>query len=224
MNPFYVILIVLASVLLAYHVLLRPKILRRGATKNEAGSTLPGDEIAPRKPFRSTMATNISATPEEIWPWLVQVGWGKAAFYSYNWIEALLRMDLHNADHIHQEWQDLYVGDAMLMSHPRRKHLFPLTRVDSIKFPRELVFAIYGPQDADTKPSGAWSFILEPIDGNKTRLLSRLQVSPSSFMGRIIFYFFMEPAHFIMQQGMFTGLKKRLYQPPKVELPGHIAA
>ena len=210
MNILYIILAILGGVLIIYHFVVRPRILRRGATKNEAKRSLPGDNITPPKPFRSTMATTINATPEEIWPWLVQVGWGKAAFYSYNRIEALFGMDLHNADYINPEWQDLKVGDTMWMSHPRLKYLFPITKVNNIKSPEELVFAIYGPEGANTKPSGAWSFILEPVDENNTRLFSRLQVSTPSIIGKMIFYFFMEPAHFFMQQGMFEGLKKRL--------------
>ena len=224
MNAFYLTLIVIAGVMVIYHFVIRPKILRRGATKNEASRKLPGDEITPRKPFRSTMATNLNASAKDIWPWLVQMGWGKAAFYSYNRIESLLGMDLHNADHIHPEWQDLNVGDTMWMSHPRRKNLFPITRVEKIQSPKELVFAIYGPEDADTKPSGAWSFILEPIDENNTRLFSRLQVSPSTLSGKIIFYFFMEPAHFFMQRGMFEGLRKRLVPLSKVKFADQITA
>lgn len=112
----------------AYHFLIRPRILRRGATNEEVNSVLPGDEIPPPRPFRSTMATTVAATPEEIWPWLTQVGWGRGAFYSYNRIEALLGMDLHNADRIHPEWQDLEIGETMWMSHPRLKYLFPRPR------------------------------------------------------------------------------------------------
>ena len=141
---------------------------------------------------------------------MVQVGWNKAAFYSYNRIESWLGMDLHNADHIHPEWQRLEIGDTMWMSHPRRKYLFPQTKANRIEPFEALVFAIYGPEGTHNPPSGAWSFILDPIDDHSTRLLSRLQVSTPSIIGKLIFYGFMEPAHFVMQQGMFKGLKQRL--------------
>ena len=194
----------------SYHYLIRPRILRRGATVEEANRALPGDEITPPDPFRSTMATTIAATPEEIWPWLVQVGWERGAFYSYNRIEAVFGMDLHNADRIHPEWQDLEIGDTMWMSHPRMKYLFPVTKAAIIDPNRALVFAIYGPEGADGVPSGAWSFILDPIDATSTRLISRLQVSTPSMIGKMVFYGFEEPAHFIMQDGMFRGLKERI--------------
>ncbi len=193
----------------AYHFLIRPRILRRGATDEEAMRVLPGDEIAPRGSSRSTMATTISATPEEIWPWLVQVGWGRSAFYSYNRIENLLGMDTHNADRVHPEWQNVKVGDTMWMSHPRLRYLFPKTEVVRIDPNRALVFAIYGgPRDAP--PGGAWSFVLDRIDDSSTRLISRLQANPPPLIGKLIIYGFMEPAHFVMQDGMFRGLKERI--------------
>ena len=213
MNAFQTTLLIVAAVLIIYHFILRPVILRRGVTKNEARRKFPGDELISPKRFRSTMAANINATPEEIWPWLVQVGWGRAAFYSYNVIESLFRMDLQNADHVHPEWQDIHVGDTFWMSHPRQKDLFPLARVENAHPPNELSFSLYWPSDADTKPSGVWSFILEPIDENTTRLISRHQVTAHSIRERLRVYFFMEPAHFVMQEGMFKGIKKRIAAP-----------
>lgn len=155
------------------------------------------------------MATTIAATPEQIWPWLVQVGWSRGAFYSYNRVENLLGMDTHNADRIHPEWQDLKVGDSMWMSHPRLKYLFPETRAVRIDPNQALVFAIYGPQGTDAPPTGTWSFVLEHTDEASTRLISRLQVNPPPLLGKLIIYGFMEPAHVVMQSGMFRGLKER---------------
>ena len=194
----------------AYHFLMRPRMLRRGSTSDEAARVLPGDEIPPPKPFRSTMATTIDATPEEIWPWLVQVGWGRGAFYSHNRIEGLLGMDLHNADRIHPEWQHLEIGDTMRMSHPRLNYLFPETKAATIDPNRALVFAIYHPEGTHIPPSGAWAFILDPVGETSTRLIARLQVSDPSLVGKMISYGFIEPAHTIMQDGMFRGLKARV--------------
>jgi hypothetical protein len=194
-----------------YHVLIRPRILRRGATDEEVARVLPGDEIAPRDSLRSTMATTIAATPEQVWPWLVQVGWSRGAFYSYNRVENLLGMDTHNADRVHPEWQNLKVGDTMWMGHPRLRYLFPETKAARIEPNRALVFAIYGrPEGTDVPPTGAWSFVLERIGERSTRLISRLQVNPPPLLGKLIIYGFMEPAHFVMQSGMFRGLKGRI--------------
>jgi hypothetical protein len=192
-----------------YHFFVRPPMLRRGATDEEVRRVLPGDEMVPPGSSRSTMATSIAATPEQVWPWLVQIGWSRAAFYSYNRIEGLLGMDLHNADQVQPEWQDLAVGDTMWMSHPRLSYLFPETKAVKIEPNQVLVFAIYGRPDS-TEPSGAWSFVLEPIDDQSTRLIARLQINPPPLFGKLIIYGFMEPAHFVMQDGMFRGLRERI--------------
>lgn len=177
---------------------------------------LPGDEIAPQDSSRSTMATTVAATPEQIWPWLVQVGWSRGAFYSYNRIENLIGMDTHNADRVHPEWQNLKVGDTMWMSHPRLRYLFPETKALRIDPNQALVFAIYGrPGGTDVPPSGVWSFFLERIDDKSTRLISRLQVNPPPLLGKVVIYGFMEPAHFVMQGGMFRGLKERIQSEKK---------
>ncbi len=198
-----------AGVAVTYHLIIRPRILRRGATDEEVAGVLPGDEMVPPGASRSTMATTIAATPEQIWPWLVQIGWSRAAFYSYNRIEGLLGMDLHNADRVHLEWQNLTVGDTMWMSHPRLSYLFPETKAVMIHPNHALVFAIYGQPDS-TDPSGAWSFVLEPVDDQSTRLIARLQICPPPLLGKLVIYGFMEPAHFFMQDGMFRGLKERI--------------
>ena len=96
------------------------------------------------------------------------------------------------------------------MIHPCLKYLFPQTKAITIDPNGALVFAIYGPEGTDQHRSGAWAFILDPIDVNSTRLISRLQVGTSSLVGKMIFYGFMEMAHFVMQQGMFNGLNERL--------------
>jgi hypothetical protein len=200
---------VVAGAAAVYHFFIRPRILRRGATDEEVVRVLPGDEMVRPGTSRSTMATTIPATPEEIWPWLVQIGWSRGAFYSHNRIEGLLGMDLHNADRVHSEWQNLSVGDTMWMSHPRLSYLFPETKAVMIHPNQALVFAIYGRPDS-TDPSGAWSFVLEPVDHQSTRLIARLQIDPPPLFGKLVIYGFMEPAHFVMQEGMFRGLKERI--------------
>lgn len=197
--------------------------LRRGATREEANRVLPGDEVTPPNPFRSTMAATLAGTTEEIWPWLVQVGWNRGAYYTYNPIENLFGLDLHNADRIHPEWQDLKVGDTIWMSHPRLKNLFPETKVNTLEPNQALVLAIYGPRGTEMPPSGAWTFFLEPIDDTSTRFIVRLQVAAPTVIGKIIFYAFMEPAHFFMQQTMFTGLQQRLSRSKARSGNGHIA-
>src|SRR5512143_3906907 len=99
-------------------VAVRPRISRWGATDREVNGPLPGDELpAPYGDRRvSTRAITIDAPPDEVWPWLVQMGSGRAGFYTHEWVERLLFItyaDGHSSDRIHPEFLDLHVGDRV---------------------------------------------------------------------------------------------------------------
>jgi hypothetical protein len=71
----------------AYVGFIRPRQMRWGATDEEATRTLPHDDLVPDPTWNSTRAITVEATPEQIWPWLVQVGWGRAGYYGYDLID-----------------------------------------------------------------------------------------------------------------------------------------
>ena len=70
----------------------RPRMLRWGATDAEAIETLPGDEATPHPRVQSTRAIDIDAPPDQVWPWLVQMGIGRGGFYTHDWLERLTPM------------------------------------------------------------------------------------------------------------------------------------
>lgn len=84
-----------------YVALVRPWHLSWGATEEEVRRELPGDDVVPEASNFSTRAITIEAPAEDVWPWLVQIGWNRGGFYSYNWVENLMGGDLHNAELIH---------------------------------------------------------------------------------------------------------------------------
>lgn len=55
---------------------------RWGATDAEVAAAMPGDDLVPGCHYVCTRAITIGAPPEAVWPWLIQVGFGKAGFYS----------------------------------------------------------------------------------------------------------------------------------------------
>ena len=65
--------------------------LRWGATDAEVAAPMPGDELVGSAAFCATRAITIDAPPSDVWPWLVQVGFGRAGFYSYDWADNLGR-------------------------------------------------------------------------------------------------------------------------------------
>src|SRR5688572_18965568 len=104
-----------ASVLVTqrlYRRYLREWVLSWGATAEEVARRLPGDELLENADIVATRAIEIDAPPSAIWPWLVQMGPGRAGAYTYDWIENLFGLGMHSADTIVPEWQQLEVGDV----------------------------------------------------------------------------------------------------------------
>ena len=88
-----------------YRRYLRNWVLTWGATAEEVAGRLPGDEFLEPADIVATRAIEIHAPPSAIWPWLVQMGPGRAGAYTYDWIENLFGLDMHSADRIVPEWQ-----------------------------------------------------------------------------------------------------------------------
>jgi hypothetical protein len=103
----------LAGVAAAYFGFLRRWHMTRGATAQEAGGQVAGDELMPNADIVATRVVEINAPPAAIWPWLVQMGPGRGGAYTYAWIERRLGIDIRNTDRIIPELQDLKVGDEI---------------------------------------------------------------------------------------------------------------
>ena len=193
----------------AYALTVRPAISRWGATDAEVSGPLPGDDLASPSGYRaiSTRAITIDAPPDAVWPWLVQMGSGRAGFYSHDWVERLLGMtyaDGRSATRIHPEFQELHVGDKVPYS---RFNTVDVTLIDP---PRCLI-------------AGEW-LVLEPLDGGaRTRLIARTRggwfeplarrVPIASIvlgpLGALIDRGPCELLHHYMESGMLRGIRQR---------------
>jgi hypothetical protein len=109
------LVIVGAVVVVVYFRFLRPWHLHWGATAQEAGGEVAGDELMPDPDIVATRAVEIDAPPSAIWPWLVQMGPGRGGAYTYDWIERRLGIDIRNTDRVIPELQHLQVGDEIAM-------------------------------------------------------------------------------------------------------------
>src|ERR687897_2833779 len=96
-----------------YRRYLRAWVLTWGATAEEAARRLPGDELLEAADIVATRAIGIDAPPSAVWPWLVQMGPGRAGAYTYDWIENLFGLNMHSADDIHPEGQGVEGGDVL---------------------------------------------------------------------------------------------------------------
>ncbi len=70
---------------------------------------LPGDDLVAEAQAIDTRGIDINAPPEKVWPWLVQMGYGRAGWYSYDELD----MNRPSSDRIVPELQHLAVGDVV---------------------------------------------------------------------------------------------------------------
>ena len=116
MQTLIVIAIAGAAALIVYLLCVRPWHLRWGATDAEVERAMPGDDEIKNPTHVTTRAVTIRARPDEIWSWLVQMGYQRGGMYSYDWIDRLLGiLDRPSADRILPEFQHLEVGDVIPM-------------------------------------------------------------------------------------------------------------
>lgn len=169
-----------------------------GASEHEVASALPGDELMAHPDVVSTRAISVSAPPNSIWPWLVQLGPGRGDVYTYDWIENLLGLNIHSADQILPEFQGLAAGDAQTLGNKG-----PVMRV-AIKESNQCL--VLRSDDGNW----VWAFVLMP-DGDLTRLISRNRIATpdASRLSRLLTTYVMEPGSLIMERKMLIGIKQR---------------
>lgn len=174
--------------------MLRQRVLSWGATDSEAGARLPGDELLEDADTVSTRAITIDAPASDVWPWLAQMGPSpRGGAYTYDWIENLLRLNMHSVDHVLPEFQHPQVGDTIGFG----ANTMRLERVEP-----ERVIA-WRSEDGNW----VWTFVLDEADG-ATRLVSRNRFRLTSRAMRIGMVP-MEPASLVMERKMLRGIKAR---------------
>ncbi len=177
---------------------------RWGSSCKERAQALPGDDLVAGA-NQQTHAVTIDAPPEEVWPWLVQMGQGQAGFYSHDRLERLAGAAIRNADKIHPEWQTLEVGDLMRTYRPLPR-FEPLGWFVAVLEPgRELV--VHEPQ-RDGFINSTWALVVEPL-GHRTRLLSRWRFRRRGVADALFRRLVFDPLHFIMEIGVLRGVKAR---------------
>ncbi|MGY1701874.1 hypothetical protein [Geodermatophilus sp. SYSU D00766] len=184
-----------------------------GATRAERRRPLPGDGLCAHPQMVTTHAVTIDAPPEHVWPWLVQMGWGRGQWYTARWVDRLLfPANGPSADVLVPEWQELAVGDRVLDGPPEADCAFV---VDDLDPPRYLVLHSrehLPPGWADRFGAGVdwtWVFVLEPVAGGRTRFLFRTRVRLSPWWVTAVYWTVMVPADLVMSRQMLRGVRKR---------------
>lgn len=144
---------------------------RLGATASETRMALPGDELLPAARIQADRACTIQAAPADVWPWIAQLGQDKAGFYSFEVLENLVGCHIRGATRVHEEWQDVSVGD------PFRLHPDVALRVATVEPGHALVVTSHGgdaPGEMDVDNS--WAFVVSPIPQESGLVATRLHL------------------------------------------------
>jgi len=193
------VLIGLALAAAIYWFGIRPWYMRWGATPAELARPMPGDAIVSNPTYLTTLAITVEARPEHIWPWLVQIGHRRGGLYSYDWLDRLFGYtDGPSADRILPAFQRLQAGEMIPMG---RGAGFPVASVA----PNESL--VMG--DTNGGFGWSWAFGFYPIDGGRTRLVTRNRAHVPPGVAWTLFMRLLEPAAFIMTRRMLIGLQTR---------------
>jgi hypothetical protein len=206
------LLTVLVLAGLVYHLGLRNWCMRWGTTPAEVTATLPGDDLFPVYTGQATHAITIHASPQQVWPWLMQIGQDRSGFYSYTIFENMFGADMPKVEHLVPDWKPRAVGETVWFATPKRfggqGKMIP-----AIVEPNR-AFAMVSPNDWQRLQAGGrvqegmWTFTLEPLGDGQTRLIARVRGGmPPTLTSRLVGRLFWEPAHFVMEQKMLRTIR-----------------
>ena len=184
----------------AYLLYIRHRQLRWGATDEELERSMPGDEIVEYPTFNATRAVTIGARPQEIWPWIVQIGVTRAGWYSYDPLDNLGRP---SARRILPQFQNPKIGDVVPMSPDGKQG--PL--VKDFEEDRWMLWW-------DGKGGMSWVWGLYPVDEARTRLITRVRLHYDWRSASIFFHMLVEFTDILMMRKSMLGIKERAENGP----------
>ena len=127
---------------------------------------LPGDELIPDAPVVLNRRAVLPAPPAEVWPWLAQLGRGRAGWYLSRRMERLTPRRNRALWVIDPAFQDVAVGDRVSEYGP--EGWFEARIVDP---PHSLVWSSDRPDDLQT----TWALLLEPRGDDESEFHVRLR-------------------------------------------------
>lgn len=180
----------------------RTRLLRWGATDEEIAAAQPGDELIGDANVTATRAITIRRSPDVVWPWIAQLGQGRGGFYSYDFLENIVGCDIHSADRVVPEWQQLVAGDEVRLAPTAGLKVAILEPGRALVLQGSLPIARRPPFDS------TWAFVLCPQPDGTTRLLSRERYGYRRWWAPFV----VEPTQaisFVMSRKMLLGIRNR---------------
>ena len=234
MRIFRTLLLALVSAAIAsgivYFAYVRPRVRVWGLDPHESELELPGDDLIREPSHVETRGITIAAPVAKVWLWLVQMGFGRAGWYSYDVLDNKGR----SAEGILPEFQALATGDIM-PTHPGggflvkvvepERALVLYTDTELLRSQAEAA-AERQPEEvqetAGLKAGGtmlaasypeikaSWAFYLQP-DGSGTRLVERFRAkTPGSGPATAVLGEIMGTGIVLMTRKQMLGIKDRV--------------
>ena len=217
MTPLGKIVGVAGTAAIVYATLVRPRLMRWGATDEEVAALYPGADLVADGERGATMAVTIDAAPNQVWPWLIQLGGDRGGWYSWDHLDNAGRP---SAKTVHPEWQDIALGDHV--KYRTRRH-GPVDAWEVVALERNRFLGLRGLSDLrghsldpnQPRPSayteGLWGFLLNELPGGRTRLvIGGYQAFRPQWLGRFTSYWLYPPVVWIMQARMMAVLKRNI--------------
>ena len=185
-----------------------------GSTLEERQRRLAGDELVPNAQVSVTHSRTLPAPPADVWPWLVQVGWGRGGWYTPRWVDLVFfPANRPSAAHILPMYQELHAGDVIPDGPPEAECGFVVTDIEP---ERHLVLRSTSHLPLSWRQHGwaevdwTWTFVLVPShDGRSTRLIFRWRSRTKPWWLTAAVHSFVIPADAVMSRGMLRGLDSR---------------
>jgi hypothetical protein len=186
------------------------------ATAAEIAASLPGDDLVLDATAVFDSATTLPAPPSEVWPWLVQLGKGRAGWYFPRWLERFTPPPRRGLRHIDWSMQRIAVGDG----HPDWGPGDPVIRVTALEPDRAIVYHSLrdstanhrwpadGRADRDGVLNISWVLVVSPSgpSGSRLHLRFRTRLKPRRVSPVPLFKLFDR----ITAELLFAGLRERL--------------
>lgn len=186
----FVGLVTAVVVIATYVIVVGPWQRRWGASELEVRRSMPGDDLLWPGAPSTTRAITVDAPPEAVFPWLLQIGFGRGGWYSYDWIDNDGKPSM---DRIDPALQRLAVGDRIEML----PGMGPVVR--------EIVpnHHIVGGGEKDS-----WRLLVEPTPDGRTRLISRWRQDWPRSAGTYVWIALSDPGAFLMEQKMLRRIRE----------------
>ncbi|NIS15721.1 MAG: hypothetical protein GWO41_05520 [candidate division Zixibacteria bacterium] len=186
-----------------YFAFIRDLQMNWGATSEEITQAMMGDILLEEPDMNATRAIEIKAGPEEIWPWIVQIGYRRGGFYGFDNLD---NGGCRSSDTILLQYQDLQVGDS-IPGGEYKGQAFYILEVVGMEPGQEMAWIFL----KDTPWAGAtWSWKVYGVDHKKSRLVSRLRhkYSFDSFQS-LVAWSVIDAIEILMMRTTMRGIKMR---------------